>query len=201
MPPPRRAAPKQHQPPTPSASAWPSSCAFIETLVWDKRVPKEALERYAPSTRDRGALKHPRAKRVKPKIVDEEGHPAKGEYGLFAATKISAKERLIDYHGVVTLSEHASQTSDYTLAFGERNELAIDAERQGNEARMCNDFRGTSRRANAKFDTYVDERGDTKLAIFATEAINKGTEVLISYGKGFWKNRVGTDLAAFTGWD
>jgi len=165
-------------------------------------VPKEVLEHYAPSARDsRGALKHPRAKRVKAKIVDEDGHPAKGEYGLFAATKISAKERLIDYHGLVTLSADASQTSDYTLAFGDRNELAIDAELVGNEARMCNDFRGTSRRANAKFDTYRDERGDTKLAIFAVETIHKGSEVLISYGKGFWKNRVGTDLAAFTGWD
>jgi len=163
-------------------------------------VPREALARYAPSALGRGALTHPKSKRVRARIIDEENHPARGEYGLFAATKFEAKERVIDYHGVVTTSSDASQTSDYTLAFGERNELAIDAEKQGNEARMCNDFRGTSRKANAKFDVYVDERGDTKLAIFATDTIPKGCEVLISYGKSFWKNRVGTDLADFTGW-
>ena len=56
---------------------------------------------------------------------------------------------------------------------------------------MINDFRNTGKRANALFDQYVDAAGDTKLGVFVgPHAIGKGEEILVSYGKGFWRNRV-----------
>ena len=92
-----------------------------------------------------------------------------------------------------------SKTTDYSLAFGDANELAIDAEKEGNDARFCNDFRNTGRSQNAKFESYVDEAGHAKLAIFVLPhaTIAKGEEILISYGKSFWKHRVGEDLESF----
>ena len=55
---------------------------------------------------------------------------------------------------------------------------------------MCNDFRNTGKRANAVFDQYRDAAGDQKLAIFVHSAsIKKGEEILVSYGKGFWRAR------------
>ena len=131
------------------------------------------------------------------RIVDE-SHPAKGENGLFAARSFSPGEHIVDYLGYVTLSGNEDQTSDYSASFGDDHELALDAAKVGNEARMCNDFRNTGKRANAVFDQYRDAAGDQKLAIFVgPHPLGKGEEVLVSYGKGFWANRVG-NLAAFT---
>ena len=100
---------------------------------------------------------------------------------------------------MVTTAVDCSKTTDYSLAFGDANELAIDAEKEGNDARFCNDFRNTGRSQNAKFESYVDEAGHAKLAIFVLPqaTIAKGEEILISYGKSFWKHRVGEDLESF----
>ena len=120
--------------------------------------------------------------------------PAKGEYGLFAQRKMERGEHIIDYLGLVTLKGNESKTSDYTASFGDDNELALDAELMGNEARMINDFRNTGKRANALFDQYRDAAGDLKLGVFAgPHGVNKADEVLVSYGKGFWENRLGVD--------
>ena len=48
---------------------------------------------------------------------------------MYANKKFAPRERIIDYHGVVTTSEDADEASDYCLAFGLRNELAVDARR------------------------------------------------------------------------
>ena len=103
----------------------------------------------------------------------------------------------MDYLGLVTLNGNESETSDYSATFGDEHELALDAATVGNEARMCNDYRGTGRRPNAVFDQYRDAAGDLKLAIFVgPKPVAKGEELLVSYGTGFWLHRVG-DLGAF----
>jgi len=45
--------------------------------------------------------------------------------------------------GRVSLGEHEDRSSDYVAEFGKEGELALDANRIGNEARFVNDFRNT----------------------------------------------------------
>src|SRR5690606_29219392 len=109
--------------------------------------------------------------------------------GLFAATQLNPKEHVIDYVGYVQLSQHSSQTSDYVLRF--EDGLAIDAEKMGNEARFVNDYRGTNLKPNVQFENRIDEvTGEVNIGVWVLGApIKKGTELLVSYGKGFWQAR------------
>lgn len=190
------------KPPPPSSipAPWPPDVLYRETVRFDASVPAALVQKYAPSSMKKRHTRADAKRRVAGRVITEDAHPARGQFGLFAMKKFKPREWIVDYHGVVTSSDACSQTSDYTLSFGESNELAVDAETEGNEARFTNDFRNTGRRQNARFDSYVDECGDYKLAIFclADGAIEKGEEILISYGKGFWKHRFG-DLEAFRG--
>ena len=74
-----------------------------------------------------------------------------------------------------------SQTSDYSASFGDDHELALDAEKMGNEARMINDFRNTGRRANAVFDQYRDAAGDQKLGVFVGEERGRDSFSFLSF--------------------
>ena len=77
--------------------------------------------------------------------------------------------------------------------FGEASELALDANTVGNEARFVNDYRNTGRRANVEFRLRRDRRGELRQGIFvcAKEGVCAGDELLISYGKSYWRSRVG----------
>lgn len=205
MPPPRAKAAKGATPAKVAAavsSPWPSDVRYVTSLVWgdDVKRAKEVYRKYKVSgDRPLESTASAVRKNVRWQRIVDESHPAKGENGLFAARKLSPGEHIVDYLGYVTLSGNEDQTSDYSASFGDDHELALDAAKMGNEARMCNDFRNTGKRANAVFDQYRDAAGDQKLAIFVgPHPIGKGEEVLVSYGKGFWANRVG-NLAAFTG--
>jgi hypothetical protein len=97
--------------------------------------------------------------------------------------------------GLVTLSEHESKSSDYTLAFVEEGplRLTLDADTMGNEGRFINDFRGVTiptpgaplpqrgvaqggssggacarvaARANVRFAARTDVRGATHMGVF-----------------------------------
>lgn len=205
MPPPRTKAAKGAAPAKVAAavsSPWPSDVRYVTSLVWgdDVKRAKEVYRKYKVSgDRPLESTASAVRKNVRWQRIVDESHPAKGENGLFAARKLSPGEHIVDYLGYVTLSGNEDQTSDYSASFWDDHELALDAAKVGNEARMCNDFRNTGKRANAVFDQYRDAAGDKKLAIFVgPHPIGKGEEVLVSYGKGFWANRVG-NLAAFTG--
>jgi hypothetical protein len=146
------------------------------------------------------------------KITSQE-HPAFGEYGLFATQDLYPNQHIGDYVGVVSNSTNESKTSHYILGFGQVNGeiLSIDAELMGNETRMINDYRGISKtkKPNVIFEQYRHEDA-LRMGIFVVNAgnlgtflgmtkqeklsnaqsikITKGTELLLSYGKGFWKN-------------
>lgn len=202
---PRRPTASPHsfaRPMAPDDPVWPPDVRYLDALDYSRLVDPENAHARAYRPSGNAPCRHTRDKakrRVKVRFVTDEGHPARGERGLYANKKFAPRERIIDYHGVVTTSEDADETSDYCLAFGLRNELAVDARRAGNEARFANDFRNTGKAQNAKFDAYTDEKGDYKLAVFAgpTKAIAKGEEILISYGKRFWASRFGDDLESF----
>jgi hypothetical protein len=62
--------------------------------------------------------------------------------------------------------------------------LLCDAEKMGNEARFINDFHGTSKNPNVRFERRVDEvSGEVRLGIHVQKRkIRKGEELLITYG-------------------
>ena len=82
--------------------------------------------------------------------------------------------------------------------FGEEGELCLDARRVGNEARFVNDFRNTGRRQNVEFRLRRASDGELRQGVYvcARNGVAAGEELLISYGKSYWRARVG-DLDAF----
>eukprot|EP01084_Bolivina_argentea_P232721 392171_1 len=119
------------------------------------------------------------------KIVNK-SHPAFGQHGLFAKQKIEPNTHIIDYVGLVEMDQYESRTSDYIIHFVDT--LSCDAENIGNEARFINDYRNIDHGPNAKFLNYKDKRKSLRLGVFScSKSIKKNQELLVSYGKGFWK--------------
>ena len=164
---------------------------WIAENVWDKRVPIDVVKRFRPVPA--GTSAGLPCTLAKPGRITDPGHPAFGQCGLFAAKKLACGTHVCDYRGVVTLTDHESKTSDYTLSFVEEPgvRLTLDAERFGNEARFINDFRGTGRKANVAFQFRVDARGVSHMGVVVTapDGLAKGQELLLSYGKHFWLAR------------
>ena len=125
-------------------------------------------------------------------------HPAAGQCGLFAAVALRHGERVIDYVGAVCAGEHEDKSSDYVCDFGEHSELALDAKSVGNEARFVNDYRNTGKHQNVEFKLRRDARGELRQGVYvcAKRGVAAGEELLISYGKPYWRARVG-DLSEF----
>lgn len=48
----------------------------------------------------------------------------------------------------------------------------------------------SGKKPNVKFENRVDEKGQINIGVWVmTEPIKKGSELLVSYGKGFWNAR------------
>ena len=86
--------------------------------------------------------------------------------------------------------------------------MACDANVLGNEARFLNDFRNTGNYPNVEFNFRRDRNGEFRQGVYVKqvkEAKEKGfdgikqdEELLVSYGKSYWKSRVdGGDLTEF----
>ena len=63
----------------------------------------------------------------------------------------------------------------------------------GNEARFVNDYRNTGRRPNVEFRLRRDRRGELRQGVYVTAkaGVAAGEELLINYGKPFWRARAG----------
>lgn len=172
---------------------WPVDVEFVGDLHFDAGLPAEAVLRYRGD--GESAPRRPAAcRRVRIARITDPSHPACGERGLFAALPLRKGTRVIDYLGRVCADNPAS---DYVADYGDEAELAIDAARMGNEARFINDYRNTGRRPNADLRNRRRRGGGLRLAVYAAADIATGEEVLVSYGKPFWKARVGADLGGF----
>lgn len=136
---------------------------------------------------------------VKIQAIKDSSHPASGQFGLFATQNLKPGTFILPYLGRVHPSSATDSTSDYDIWLDRETDLAVDAARSGNEGRFVNDYRGISTKANAEFETVWCERwGELCIGIWVlggkkAEGIKKGTEILVSYGKGFWGNRRGDD--------
>ncbi|TGJ83524.1 hypothetical protein E0Z10_g5234 [Xylaria hypoxylon] len=153
--------------------------------------------------------------------ISDPSHPANGQAGLFAARHLEPGALILPYYGLIhsSLPPHSltHDKSDYDLWLNKEAGVAVDAEKAGNEARFVNDYRGVRERPNAEFRQCWDVRsGQQCMAVFVLPAgkntpmkagacgIAKGTEILVSYGKGFWAKRreeheetVGQDIQAY----
>ncbi|GBE83595.1 SET domain protein [Sparassis crispa] len=117
-------------------------------------------------------------------------HPACGQHGLFAAKKLAPRTHLLDYLGEVHCD--ARPHSDYDLALLRAGGAAvgIDAAHAGNAARFVNDYRGVCARPNALFEERWTEQGELRMAVWVgSEPVRKGEEILVSYGKMWWRAR------------
>lgn len=105
----------------------------------------------------------------------------------------------MDYVGVVHTEAETNEASDYDISLDREDGISVDASTAGNEARMCNDYRGVASRPNASFErrtsssspeTHRSKDVPVRMALYSLVEIKRGDEVLVSYGKGFWANRV-----------
>jgi SET domain-containing protein len=134
--------------------------------------------------------------------ITEPTHPAYCQYGLFAAKDLKSDSFIIFYLGLVHAQSDADLDSDYDLSFDRELGVGIDSAAMGNEARFINDYRGIDDAPNAEFrEVWVamgNGKSEKRMGVFVLSAgrsgkrakgIGKGREILVSYGKGFWKER------------
>jgi hypothetical protein len=61
----------------------------------------------------------------------------------------------------------------------------------GNEARFVNDYRGIRSKPNAVFVESRTSQGELRMSIWSSkDPIQKGDEILVSYGKNWWRSRI-----------
>ena len=64
--------------------------------------------------------------------------------------------------------------------------VCVDAEREGTEVRFANDFRGIAPRPNAELCAMrVGHR--VRLLLVTVADVREGQELLVDYGKGYWR--------------
>ncbi|PNS15405.1 hypothetical protein CAC42_664 [Sphaceloma murrayae] len=139
-------------------------------------------------------------------------HPAAGQHGLFAAHHLPPGSFILPYIGQVhtNSTSDTDATSDYDLSMDREMGISIDAAKVGNESRFMNDYRGVAEGPNVEFrDCWIqiparngESRGrwERRIGVFVLPAgkagkrrkgIGGGEEIVVNYGKGFWRGRVG----------
>ncbi|TFK41329.1 SET domain protein [Crucibulum laeve] len=127
------------------------------------------------------------------RVISNISHPACGQRGLFAAKKIPPRTRLLDYIGEIHCDDRPN--SDYDLSLYRTQDgvnVGIDASTMGNEARFINDYRGVQKKPNAAFSDARTSSGELRMSIWSSDTeIKKDEEILVSYGKAWWRERYG----------
>jgi hypothetical protein len=142
---------------------------------------------------------------VKITPVSDSAHPAHGQHALHANQHLPPDSFILPYLGYVHDQTDLNESSDYDLSLDRELGIGVDASKMGNEARFINDYRGVSSAPNAEFrDIYVDIEGGKvamSVGVFVLSAgksgkrakgVAKGQEICVSYGKGFWSERLGS---------
>ncbi|KAF2965881.1 hypothetical protein GQX73_g7705 [Xylaria multiplex] len=190
---------------------WPSSVSYLSQPSFAPHVTKaqqESLRIRSPDLTATIPSHFPRGPCPLVRIIpiSDPSHPANGQAGLFSARHLEPGALIVPYYGLIhsSLPPHSftHDKSDYDLWLNKEAGVAVDAEKAGNEARFVNDYRGVRERPNAEFKQCWDMRsGQQCMAVFVLPAVKnastkagaggiaKGTEILVSYGKGFWSKR------------
>lgn len=182
---------------------WPREITFLTTLHIPPPLSSTSLEISHPS--DLPIIKPPPTPNPLVRItsITTPSHPAYGQSGLFALRPLAPSSFIIFYLGTLHPSSTTDPTSNYDLSLDRELDLSIDATHAGNEARFINDYRGIRAEGpNAEFRDCLVETSHGKLerrtGVFVLSAgkagkrsngIAKGSEIVVSYGKGFWNAR------------
>jgi len=136
------------------------------------------------------SLYTPPSNQVSIRRITATNHPAAGQFGLYACRTIPPNTHICDYLGEVHCED---RNSDYDLSLLRTQDginIGIDASNKGNEGRFVNDYRGVQGRPNALFKEERTTSGELRISIWSgASKIRKGEEVLVSYGKSWWKAR------------
>lgn len=174
-----------------SPAHWPPDVQYISDLPYHSSVPESIRLQLHPKVSSSTTDKHTARPLVLIQIISDSLHPAKGQRGLFAAKKIPARTHIIDYIGEVHCDDRPG--SDYDLSLYRTQDgvsVGVDAQFKGNEARFINDFRGVKPKSNAVFEERRTQEGELRMSVWSgSEVIKKGDEILVSYGKAWWKER------------
>ncbi|KAF4622872.1 hypothetical protein D9613_001658 [Agrocybe pediades] len=174
---------------------WPRYLRYLISSVYHSSVSAEALNniRGTPSSKTSSSSAETlRRPKTAIRVITTDSHPAKGQYGLFAAQKIAPKTHIVDYIGEIHCDDRPESDYDLSLCrLPDGTSVGIDASTMGNEARFVNDYRGVSSKPNAVFVNERGPSGELKMSIWTSNAeIRKGEEILVSYGKSWWQSRV-----------
>ncbi|GAB7356973.1 hypothetical protein MBLNU459_g7811t1 [Dothideomycetes sp. NU459] len=192
---------------------WPHSIQYLRQLSFSPAILPAALKilntpTAATAAHARLALTSIRSPNPLVIItpISSVTHPARGEHGLFAARNLLPSTFILPYIGHVhsDAPSDTDATSRYDISLDRELGLAVDAAKAGNEARFVNDYRRVAERPNAEFKDCWVQVGPGKwerwIGIFVLSAgkagkrktgIRAGEEILVSYGKNFWKGEAG----------
>ncbi|KIW05655.1 uncharacterized protein PV09_03521 [Verruconis gallopava] len=184
---------------------WPQDVQYLSAPSYAQQMSKQTFMALhtKPNNAETIAMVNGPSSNVEIRTIAVSTHPAYGQHGLFARKDLPPGSFILFYVGVVHTEEDSDCTSDYDLSLDRELGVGIDAAKAGNEARFINDYRGISAKGpNAEFrEVWVDRGKDVyerRMAVFVLPAgksgkrasgIRKGEEILVSYGKGFWKER------------
>lgn len=189
---------------------WPPDITFLSCPQYSSKITSALLNAFhtpTPSTASHPKIPHqsPSPQVLIRPIPSTAPHPAAGQRGLFAARPLTPGEFIIQYTGAVHPNEDSDERSDYDLSLDRDLGLSIDAGEAGNEARFINDYRSVAAGPNAEFrDVWVRmpdghvRRWERGIGVFVLPAgkagrkakgIGKGEEILVNYGRGFWRER------------
>ncbi|KAF2157002.1 hypothetical protein K461DRAFT_9137 [Myriangium duriaei CBS 260.36] len=199
-------------------SNWPEHIPFLPHPIYSPSVSASTVNLFhTPTSTSVSWPKLPSSALTSPcphvlirPITSQATHPANGQNGLFASAHLAPGSFIIAYVGRVHTDapSDTDPASDYDLSLDRDLGLAIDAAQTGNEARFINDYRGVADAANAEFkDCWVQmpaateggrRKWERRMGVFVLSAgkagkrargIQPGQEILINYGRSFWKER------------
>jgi len=83
---------------------WPCHLRYLFSSVYHSSVSFEALSNIkgmTPSSKAGNSSDTLRRPKTAIRIITIDSHPAKGQFGLFAAQKIAPKTHIVDYIGII----------------------------------------------------------------------------------------------------
>ncbi|KAH7119136.1 hypothetical protein B0J11DRAFT_86334 [Dendryphion nanum] len=187
---------------------WPSKdIVYLRVPCYSKNLAKEAINKLIVPKADIAVTEELRKpvgpySHVRITPITDKAHPAYSQFGLFASSPLAAGSFILEYLGFIHDNTDLDEASDYDLSLEREFSIGVDAASMGNEARFINDYRGVSDGPNAEFrDIFVDlgnGKVEKRMGVFVlgagksgkrSKGITKGTEIVVSYGRGFWSER------------
>ncbi|TBU34967.1 hypothetical protein BD309DRAFT_60005 [Dichomitus squalens] len=173
---------------------WPDHLQYLSEPRYHSSVPSAVRAIICPHSAGHAQPPvHAHKPPVAIQFISDPSHPAHGQFGLFATKKMPPRTLILDYIGEVHCDDRPD--SDYDLSLfrtgtPDHVSVGVDAQHAGNEARFINDYRGVKAKPNALFQERRTEGGELRMSVWSgSEAIKKGDELLVSYGKSWWRAR------------